>query len=78
MVKGSKGERRKNEWEISERETEHGKLLSLGKELRVMEGEEGGCGGDWVVGTEGALDGMSTGCYSECWSIQHQYKINLF
>ena len=33
---------------------------------------------EWVMGTERELDGMSTGCYSECWSIQHQYKINLF
>lgn len=31
-----------NKWEISERETELGRLLTLGKELGVVEGEEGG------------------------------------
>ena len=44
---------RKNEWEISERETEHERLLTLGNELGVVEGEGGGGGGgDWVTGTE--------------------------
>ena len=33
IVKGNKGERRKNEWEISKRETEHERLLTLGNEL---------------------------------------------
>ena len=38
----------------------------------------GGRGGERVVGvnglmgTEGSLDGMSTGCYSVCWQIEHQ------
>ena len=41
-MKGNKGERRKNEWEISEGETEHERLLTLGNELRVVEGEVGG------------------------------------
>ena len=41
-MKGNKGERRKNKWEISERETEHGRLLTLGDELGVVEGEVGG------------------------------------
>ena len=41
---------RKNKWEISERETEHERLLTLGNELGVVEGEVGG--GDWVMGTE--------------------------
>ena len=41
-MKGNKGERRKNEWEISERETEHEILLTLGNELGVVEGEVGG------------------------------------
>ena len=46
-----------NEWEISERETEHERLLTLGNELGVVEGEEvylgtSGGGGDWVTGTE--------------------------
>jgi len=48
-VKGNKRERRKNKWEISERETEHERLLTLGNELGVVEGEEGS---DWVAGTE--------------------------
>ena len=41
-MKGNKRERRKNEWEISERETEHERLLTLGNELGVVEGEVGG------------------------------------
>ena len=41
MVKGNKGERIKNEWEISERETEHERLLPLGNEHGVVEGEVG-------------------------------------
>ena len=51
IVKGNKGERRKNEWEILERETEHERLLTLGNEQGVVEREVGG--GDWVTGTEG-------------------------
>ena len=39
-MKGIKGER-KNEWEISEREPEHDRLLTLGNELGVVEGEVG-------------------------------------
>ena len=38
-VKGNKGERRENEWEISERETEHERLLTLGNEQGVLERE---------------------------------------
>ena len=49
-MKGNKGERWKNEWEISERDTEHERLLSLGNEVGVVEGAVGG--GDWVMGTE--------------------------
>ena len=41
-MKGNKGERRKNKWEISERETEHERLLTLGKEPGVVEREVGG------------------------------------
>ena len=41
-MKGNKGERRENEWEISERETEHGRLLILGNKQGVVEGEVGG------------------------------------
>ena len=40
-MKGNKGERRENEWEISERETEHETLLTLGNEQGVMEREVG-------------------------------------
>ena len=63
---------RENKWVGNIRETEHGRLLSLRKEVRVVEREEGGGGGDWVVGTEGALDRMSTGCYAICWQIELQ------
>ena len=38
-MKGNKGE--KNEWEISERETEYERLLTLGNEQGVVEGEVG-------------------------------------
>ena len=51
-MKGNKEERRENEWEISERETEHERLLTLGNKQRVVEREVGGGGGDWVTGTE--------------------------
>ena len=40
-MKGNKGERRENEWEISERETEPEILLTLGNEQGVVEGEVG-------------------------------------
>ena len=50
IVKGIIGERRENEWEISERVTEHERLLTLGNELGVVEREEVG---EWVMGTEG-------------------------
>ena len=49
IVKGNKGERRKNEWEVSERETEHERLLTLGNEREVVEREVG----SRVEGTEG-------------------------
>ena len=41
MVKWNKGERRKNEWEISKRETEHERLPTLGNEQGVVEREVG-------------------------------------
>ena len=41
-MKGNKGERRENEREISERETELERLLTLGNEQRVVEREVGG------------------------------------
>ena len=41
MVKGIIRERREKEWEKSERETEHERLLTLGNELGVT-GTEGG------------------------------------
>ena len=47
-VKGNKGQRRENEWEISERETEPERLLTLGNKPGVVEGA-GECG-DWVMG----------------------------
>ena len=40
-MKGIIGERRENEWEISERETEHERFLTLGNEQEVVEGEVG-------------------------------------
>ena len=41
-MKGNKEERRENEWEISERVTKHERLLTLGNELGMVEGEVGG------------------------------------
>ena len=38
-MKGSTGERRENEWEKSERVTKHERLLTLGNEKGVVEGE---------------------------------------
>lgn len=52
-MKGNKRERGENEWEISERETEHERLLTLGNEQGVVEREWAEGGGDWVMGTEG-------------------------
>ena len=52
-MKGKKGKRRENEWEISERVTEHERLLTLGNVQGVVEGEVGGGWSDWVMGTEG-------------------------
>ena len=40
-MKGNKGEKRKNEWEMSERATEHERLLTLGIEQEVVEREVG-------------------------------------
>ena len=71
-MKGNKGERRENEWEISVRVTEHERLLTLGNEQRVVEREVAGGWGDWATGTGGSLDGMSTGCYTICWQIELQ------
>ena len=41
-MKGIIGERRENEWAISLRVTEHERLLTLGNEQGVVEGEVGG------------------------------------
>ena len=41
ILKGNKGERRKNEWEISEMETKQERLLTLGNEQVVVERELG-------------------------------------
>ena len=38
-MKGIVGDRRENEWEISERVTEHERLLTLGNEQGVVERE---------------------------------------
>ena len=40
-MKGNIREGRRNVWEISERETEHERLLSLGNEQGVIEREVG-------------------------------------
>ena len=45
MVKEIKGKRRENKWEISERDTEHERHLTLGNERGVVEGEVGGVDG---------------------------------
>ena len=52
-MKEIKGERRENEWEISEWLTAHERLLTLGNEQGVAEGEAGKGMGDWMMGTEG-------------------------
>ena len=38
-MKGNRREKREKEWEISERETEHERLLTLGNEQGVVERE---------------------------------------
>ena len=45
-MKGIKGERRENEWEISVGETEHERLLTLGNEQGVVVREWAGGWGD--------------------------------
>ena len=52
-MKGNKGERRENEWEISMKVTDHERLLTLINEEGLVEAEVGWAGGDWVMGTEG-------------------------
>ena len=47
------GERRENEWEKSEKVTKHERLLTLGNERGVVEGEADRGWGDWVTGSEG-------------------------
>ena len=41
-MKGNRREGRRNVWEISERETEHERLLTMGNEQGVVEREVGG------------------------------------
>ena len=41
-MKGNKGERRENDWEISVRVIAHERHLTLGNEQGVVEGEVGG------------------------------------
>ena len=50
--------------------TEHERLLTLVNEQGVVEREVGRGWSDWVMGTEGALDGMSTECYAICCQIE--------
>ena len=57
---------------ISVRVTKHERHLTLGNEQGVVERDVGRGWGDWVAGTEGALGGMSTGCYAICWQIELQ------
>ena len=52
-MKGIKGERRENKWKVSERVTGHERLLTLGNEQVLVQGEVGREWGDWVMGTEG-------------------------
>ena len=59
-MKGNKGEKRENEWRISERVTEHERLLTLGNVQDVVKAEVRGWG-DWVTGTEWSLGRMSMG-----------------
>ena len=46
-------EGRRNVWEISERETEHERHVTLGNEQGVVEREVSGGWGDWLMGTKG-------------------------
>ena len=43
---------RENEWEKLERETNHGRLLTLGNKQRVVVGEPGRGMGNWMTNTE--------------------------
>ena len=52
--------------------TEHERLLTVGNEPWVVEGEVHRGWGRLGDGTEVGSDGMSTGCYSICWQIEHQ------
>ena len=52
-MKDRRGERRENEWEISERETEHERFLTLGNKPGVVEGRWTGGWGNCKTGTEG-------------------------
>ena len=50
-MKGIIRKRRGTEWEKLERETNHERLLTLGKQ-RVVEGEVYGRWGNWLMSTE--------------------------
>ena len=60
-------------WEKYQKGRQNMKTPNSGKRTRG-----GGRGGGFRVGMtrwralRGALDGMSTGCYSVCWQIEHQ------
>ena len=47
----------------TEKETNHERILTMGKKLRVVRGKGGGGMGNWVIGIKRILDVMSTGCY---------------
>ena len=61
----------------------HIKVCSIIKSIPLKRTRGGGKGGGQgvgvtgVTGTEGALDGMSTGCYSICWQIEHLSLIHI-
>ena len=57
IMKGNRGERRENEWEISVRVTEHERHLTLGNIQGAVKGRWAGGWGDWVMGPEGHLMG---------------------
>ena len=46
--------------------------LTLGNKKWIVDGEEGGFWGEWLMVTEGVLGGMSTGCYAMFWQIELQ------
>ena len=70
-MKGNKGERRKMSGKY-QKGRQNIKTPNSGKRTRGGGRGGGGVGmtGWWAL--RGALDEMSTGCYSVCWQIEHQ------